>query len=39
MGYYATTIVLDILLGVLAALIVAWFSASVSSTPTRAPRS
>ena len=26
MGYYATTIVLDILLGVLAALIVAWFS-------------
>jgi heat shock protein HtpX len=26
MGYYATTVVLDLLLGVLAALIVAWFS-------------
>ena len=32
-GYYVTTIVLDILLGFLAAIIVAWFSASANSAP------
>ena len=38
-GYMITTIVLDIVLGFVAAIIVAWFAASASSAPTPAPRS